>query len=222
MTISMTQGCDYELTTANRIARTNTAADIGRTVRDMTNGHIYLIITQGTGASTMINLTSSQYGEIPIGLHSFREVDGNGDVANAAGNGGILASDTTPIMRADAAESLEIAWATGNVDSIATQFALPLDFDGSRDCYLDLIVYSGTTDAATFTVETSWDGGALVSDSAADTSTKSATAHTITATISAADVGDTAARVTIALTPTNAHATDAYALVGARFRYFRE
>jgi hypothetical protein len=154
-------------------------------------------------------------------LNDFREVDASGDAGAIAANGGLLASDTTPILRADANESLEISWATGNVDAIQCMATLPPDFDGTANATLDLWVASGATDAATFTVETSWDGGAQVTDSADDSGTKSATVHKITATIAAADIPNTARRVTIALTPTNAHATDAYKIVAAALNFTR-
>ena len=153
---------------------------------------------------------------IPFSLHAFREVDANGDVGNIVANGGLLASDTTPIFRADAAESEEISWATGNVDPVQLQTALPPNFDDTADAKFEIDVYSGATDASTLTIETSWDGGAKVSDTADDAATKSATRHTITATIANADIPAGARNVTIHIVPTNAHAVDAYQIVGAR------
>jgi hypothetical protein len=156
---------------------------------------------------------------ILLSLHSFREADANGDVGNIVANGGVLASDTTPIMRGAAGLiSQEISWAAGNADPIVAQIALPEDFDGREDVLVDLWVSSGTTDAADFTVATSWDGGATVSDSASDTSTKSATLHKITARIAAADIPDAASFVTLLLTPA-AHATNAIQLHAARLTY---
>lgn len=171
----------------------------------------------GTDAITPA-VISTLWRSIPVNLNSWREVDSSGDVSNIAANGGILASDTTPILRADAAESFEISWATGNVDPISTSLMLPDDFDGSVACYLDLRLYSGSTDAASFVVETGWDGGALVSDTATDTSTKSATPHNVVTTIAAADIPDSPSVVTIALTPPT-HGTNAIQLQGARLRY---
>lgn len=155
---------------------------------------------------------------IPISLNSFREATA-GDVGNIVANGGLLASDTTPVLSGTGATvSQQLSWATGNVDQILTQISLPEDFDGREDVLIDLWVNSGTTDAATFTVATSWDGGANVSDTADDASTKSATTHKITATISAADIADSASFVSLALTPA-AHATNAIQLVAARLSY---
>lgn len=155
---------------------------------------------------------------ISLNLNSWREVTSAGDVGDTTANGGILASDTTPILRGDAAESFEISWATGNVDPISTSIMLPEDVDGSVACYLDLRLSSGTTDAASMVVETGWDGGALVSDTATDTATKSATPHNVITTIAAADVPATPSVLTIALTPPT-HATNAIQLHGARLRY---
>ena len=117
--------------------------------------------------------------DILLSLNDWRECDANGDVGAIAANGGILASDTTPILRGNAAETQEISWAASNNDPITTQIGLPSDFSGADDVFLELWVNSGTTDAATFTVETGWDGGALVSDTATD-GAKSATTHKIT------------------------------------------
>jgi hypothetical protein len=160
-------------------------------------------------------------GSILFSLNDFREVDANSDVGAIAANGGILASDTTPILRGNAAETQEISWATGNVDGIATQIELPDDFDGSAPCTLEVWVNSGTTDAASFVVETGWDGGALVADAVDDSATKSATTHKATATIAAADIPDTASFLTLVLTPPT-HATNAIQLLAARLRYQRK
>jgi hypothetical protein len=160
-------------------------------------------------------------GSVPINLHSFREVNATGDVSNIAGNGGILASDTTPVLDADANNSHEITWATGNADPIGTSFALPADFDDTLDAVLELDVSSGAADAATMDVRTSWNGGAEVTDSASDAATKSATPHAIKATIATADIPAGSKRVTIRLTPP-AHATNTITLYSARLNYFKK
>jgi hypothetical protein len=155
---------------------------------------------------------------LPLSLHSFREADANGDVGNIVANGGILASDTTPIMRgASGLISQELSWAASNSDPIVCQCCLGEDFDGRDDVLVELWVNSGTTDAATFTVATSWNAGATVSDTATD-GAKSATTHRITATISAADIPDGATHVTMLLTP-GAHTTNAIQLENVRVSY---
>ena len=154
---------------------------------------------------------------VPLSLHSFREADANADVGAIAANGGILASDTTPIMRgASSLISQEISWASSNSDPIVCQFALPPDFDGRNDVLVEFWVYSGTTNAATISVASSWDAGATVTDSAVGSA--SATIHKTTATIAAADIPDSASFVTLLLTPA-AHTTDALQLVAARLKY---
>ena len=55
--------------------------------------------------------------------------------------------------------------------------------------------------------ERGYDGAALVSDSADDTATKSATRHTISATIDKADIPDGAKQMTLVLTPAT-HGTE--------------
>lgn len=168
------------------------------------------------------HLFSATGGCVPIQLSAFREVSATGDVGDAAAIGGVLASDTTPILLGLATTNdWSIQWATTEVDPIGCSFMLPPDFDGTANATLDLVVASGSSDAATFAVYTSWDGGAEVTDSADDSGTKSATAHTISATIAAADIPDVPKRVTFRLTP-GAHATNAINLLGARLTYKRK
>ncbi len=157
------------------------------------------------------------HGRICVSVNDFREV-GSGDVGNIVANGGILASDTTPaLIGASTGISQEITWVTGNVDPIVCQFTLPQNFDGRDDVLIDLWVSSGTTDVATFSVATSWDAGATVTDSASDAGTLSATRHKITATVSAADIPDNASFVSVQLTPPT-HATNAIQLSGMLIR----
>lgn len=155
---------------------------------------------------------------ILFSLNDFREVDANSDVGAIAANGGLLASDTTPILEGvTSTETQQINWAASNSDIIASQKTLDFDFDGREDILVELDVASGTTDPASFTCETGWDGGALVSDTITD-GAKSATVHTITGVISAADIPDNARRLTLVLTPA-AHTTNAIVLQAVRLGY---
>ena len=168
------------------------------------------------------HLFSAKGGCVPIALSSFREVSATGDVGNAAAIGGVLASDTAPILLGKATTNdWAIQWATGNADPIGVSFMLPADFDDTADATLDLVVSSGSTDAATMGIASSWDGGSEVTDSADDASTKSATEHVITATIAAADIPSAANRVTFRITPPT-HGTNAINLTGARLNYKRK
>jgi len=178
--------------------------------------------SQGTRFMGLIVETTAAFdsgGGIQFSLNDLRIVDTNGDVGNIVANGGLLASNSDPILRADAAQSQEVSWAAGSVVRVMAQTTLPVDFDGRAAVTVDLFVYTGNTsaDAATFTVQTSWDGGALVSDTATD-ATPAAAIHMITATIAAADIPDAPSILSLYLTPA-AHATDPVQLVGYRINY---
>ena len=148
-------------TTAERLAYVYEVNDIGNIAVDMENGHSYLITSSGAGANSAKNLTANDYISMPVSLYSIREVDANSDVGNIVANGGILASDTTPLMEGDSNNSAQIKWATGNVDPVGFQQPMPLDItgtsliDGTRNMYIILEVFSGTTNKASFTVTTS-------------------------------------------------------------------
>ena len=154
---------------------------------------------------------------IPVNLCAFVVVDANGDVGNLAAHGGKLASDSTPILRGDAAETQELSWATSGQEIIAAQIPLPADFQGKDDVLVVLRGYTGTTDANSYTVETGWDGGALVSDTA--TGSASATEHEVTARVAAADIPDGAKRLTLIITPAGTHTTDTQQLTACRVDY---
>lgn len=161
-------------------------------------------------------LTTSRSIGIPLG--DWREVSSGGDVGDVAAIGGVLASDTAPILRGDANGSWEIFWAANAVDPIGVQVDLPPDIDDAGAAYLDIDIYSGSTDAATMGVASSWNGGSEVTDSADDAGTKSATVHTITATIAAGDIPASSRRATFRLTPP-AHSTNGIGIVNTRLRY---
>jgi hypothetical protein len=163
---------------------------------------------------------TSTYGQVDIPLHCFRKVDADGDVGNVAAAGGILASDTTPIMEgAGTTNAQRINWATTVVERIASSVVLPFDFDDTADCAVGFVVASGTTNDFDATVVTNWNGGADVTDTVVDTG--SATVHTAEATVATADVPAGARCVSVSITPP-AHATDAYHLYGAYVRYKRK
>jgi len=155
--------------------------------------------------------------QLALSLYDLREVTTGGDVSNIAGNGGLLASDTTPILEGNAAETQQLNWASSNSDIVCLQASLPEDFDGREDVLVELWVASGTTNLASFTVESAWDGGTVVSDTATDPA-QSATVHKITARIAAADIPDSPSFLTLMLTPA-AHTTDAILLLNVRVLY---
>jgi hypothetical protein len=207
-------------TTAARIAYTFTTNDRGFLVEDLELAQLYYIFRSGAGANTCVPFPS-EFGEVMFDLRDFHEVSSGGDVGNLADTGGgQLASDSTPTYIGDAAESAVITWAASNSDIIGASTSLPSDFDTTRDCFVDLTTSSGgTTNAATLTVETSWDGGTIVADTA--TGAASVTPATATATVAAADVPAGANRVTVMLTPAS-HTTDTMLLFRVRLRYYRK
>jgi hypothetical protein len=161
---------------------------------------------------------------IQISLDDWREVTTAGAVGNqATAAGGILASDTTPIMGAEATtEARAIIWAAGNSDIIASSWTLPPDFSGKDDVLVELWVLTdnaggGGIEAATFSVLSSWDNGAQVTDTATD-GVPATTAHKITATIAAGDVPDDARFLNLQLV-LGTHANDPVHLLAAALSY---
>ena len=160
---------------------------------------------------------------VPLSLNDWREVSTAGAVSNIAANGGLLASDTTPILGAEAtSEAMSITWAAANADIIQAAIALPDDVDGRDDILLDLWVLTDNTggggiEAASFSVLTSWDNGAQVTDAATD-SVPATTSHKVTTRIAAADIPDRPSFVNIQLVP-GTHANDPTKLVAARLLY---
>ena len=148
---------------------------------------------------------------IPLSLVNAREVS-SGDPGNIAANGGILASDTTPIL--DAADGgtdnmLRIVWAATNVDVIALSTALPPDFNPGADLVFHYrATTGGATDDFKFTLE-SWfnEGDTTVTDASAANLSKNGTFAEGTATIAAADIPAGAQTLTINLAPA-AHGND--------------
>lgn len=155
---------------------------------------------------------------INLSLNDFREAT-SGDVGNIVANGGILASDTTPVLSGTGTTvSQQLLWAAANVDQILCQMALPEDFSGKDDVIVELWVNSGTTDPATFSCLTNWDAAAAdITDTITD-GAKSATTHKISGVIAAADVPDNASFLSLALVPAT-HGTNAMVLVAARLLY---
>lgn len=187
--------------------------------RDLQKGSAYHVIAAGSGSTVLSALPNSPFRYIELSLNLFKLVNGTSDVGAIAAIGGLGASDSAPILRGDAANSVEWSWATGNVVALGLDTSLRADFDGSFDSYLELDVYSGSTDKASMTVALCCDGGTETSYTADDTATKSATNHTITATLLAADVPDSVKKMSIRITPATAHSTNAYQLTRARLKY---
>jgi hypothetical protein len=141
---------------------------------------------------------------IPIPLMSLREAT-TFDVGNIAANGGLLASDTTPILEAINAGTdgcQRLTWATGNVDQVIAQVPLPPDLDATANVVVHArVASSGATDTPSWTMESFFnEGDTLVSDTLAAGSATSTYAE-ITGTIASADVPAGAQTMTVGFTP---------------------
>lgn len=158
----------------------------------------------------------------PVPLTSLRETT-NFNVGNAAANGGLLASDTTPILSAinGATDGCQIlAWAASNGDQVTFQTPLPPDLDDAADLVLHMRIKSaGTTDAVGFTVDSFFNEGDTKVVDTSETNQTATWAEKI-ATIAAADVPAGAQTLTIGLTPV-AHTTDILYLSAIWLEYKR-
>lgn len=151
----------------------------------------------------------SSHGFIPVPLMSLREAASMA-VGNIAANGGLLASDTTPILQpingaTDGCQ--EILWAASNNDVLITEVALPPDLDPAGGLVIHTRIKSaGTTNAVGFTISCWVNEGDTKVDISSGTNQTASWAEK-TATLTAADVPAGAQTLTIALTPV-AHTTD--------------
>lgn len=162
-----------------------------------------------TGAVTAAKLSSTlKTGFIPVSLASVRELS-TGSFINAAGNGGLLASDTTPILttiNGDTDGAWRLAWAASNSDAIGFQVPLPPDLDDAANVEIHLRAYmAGATDTPVISADSYFnEGDTKVED---DTTALDATPTEKTITIDAGDVPSGAQTLSVELTP-GAHTTD--------------
>ncbi len=163
-------------------------------------------------------LSVQQFINIPI--MTLREAT-NFDVGAITANGGVLASDTTPVLSAinDATDGCQrVSWVASNNDQVIAQVALPPDLDVTADLVLHCRIASGgTTDAVGFTVDSFFnEGDTKVVDTT--TTNQTATYAEKIATIAASDVPSGAQTLTIGLTPA-AHTTDTCNLTALWLEY---
>ena len=216
----LTAGATYYLsTTAGQMTATAPAAPNAVPVAVALSTTSYVVLPAGPAFARLRSkgiLNGLKY--VPIPVSAWRIVSAGGDVGNIAAIGGVPASNSDPILRGDANNSWELFWAAGSVVPIGVQVPILPDLDDTANVTLTLSVASGTTDAATMGIASSWDGGSEVTDSADDSGTKSATRHLITATIAAADVPAGASHVTFRITPPT-HGTDGISLFTSYLSY---
>jgi hypothetical protein len=161
-------------------------------------------------------------GFIPIPLTQWREVTSN-DITNAAGNGGVLATDTTPTLEyvnGDTDSQIRMLWAATNVDAIATQITLPPDLDRTADIIINVRgIMSGAADSPTMQADTFFDQGDTKVEDDGGTVFGAAVA-TSAITIAAADIPDDAVTMSVELTP-ESHGTDTLAVYATWITYTR-
>jgi hypothetical protein len=171
------------------------------------------------------HLTTAQ-GFLPVPLTAFRELSA-GVVQNLAAHGGILASDSTPILTCIGdGDALRVAWAAGNTDQIAASLILPPDCDGAKD----VVVHFLASKDANVNNACHMDGEAYFGESDVDCFPAAAAANLLvqakgeyTATILAADVPDTQANanMTLVVMP-EAHAADVVYLHACWIEYSKK
>jgi len=178
--------------------------------------------TASDGAELRTHLLSSQ-SFLPIGLHSLRKTTAM-NVANAAGNGGVLANDTTPSLTAinGATDGCQhVLWGAGNIEQVAFQTPLPPDLDTSADINLHFrIASSDVNDAVGFTTRSFFNEGDTAVAGTSGTN-QTATYAEVTATIAAADVPSGAQSLSVVLTPA-AHTTDTMSLTALWIEYTKQ
>lgn len=162
-------------------------------------------------------------GFIPLSLADARELSTNATI-NAAGNGGLLASDSTPIFqRVNGAtdKALRLSWAASNVDEITWSFAYPPDLDDAQPVEIHLLAAMEAA-ADTPVIAVSYFEG--VGDTNAGGNTAAVTGATIaeySVTIAAADIAAQPNFASVSLVPA-AHGTDALYVYGAWIEYIRK
>jgi hypothetical protein len=174
---------------------------------------------EAVGAELYTHILSAQH-IIPLPIDGFKETT-NFDVGAIAVNGGVLASDTTPVREAINAATdgcQRLNWAASNNDQIVCQAVIPPNIDVTADMVLHVRIASeSTTDAVGFTVD--WfinEGDTKVVDTT--TTNQTATYAEKIATLGNADIPAGSQTITIGLTPV-AHTTDAMYLTAAWLEY---
>jgi hypothetical protein len=191
---------------------------------EATDPSLIPVLTQAKAdiAAILVDAQTAQK-RINIPLTSLREASSL-NVLNIAGNGGVLASDTTPVLSAinGATDGCQrVTWASSNNDQVIFQVIVPTDLDDTADLKLyTRIASGGTTNAVGFAVKTFFDEGSTAVDDTSATNQTTTYANKLT-TIDKADVPAGATTLTIGLTPA-AHTTDTLNLTAVWLEYQRK
>jgi hypothetical protein len=161
-------------------------------------------------------------GFIPLPLGQAREIATN-DIPAAAAIGGLLAADTTPILkRLNAATDKKqvIEWAASNNDEIAWDFPYPPDLDDTAAITLKFLAQmNGATNTPVLAV--SYFEGVGDTNAGGNTAALSNTLAVKSVTIAAGDVGAAPSGASIGVAP-GAHTTDKVQLLAAWVEYTRK
>ena len=176
-----------------------------------------------SGSAFDVSALNQGTGFIPLPLEDWRELATNATI-NATGNGGLLASDTTPIFeRVNGAtdKQLRIRWAASNSDELTQQFVYPPDLDDAQPIVVNLLMaMGGATDTPTVAVAFFENVG----DTNAGGNTAAVTGTTLarySVSIAASDVGAYPAVASVSLV-VGAHTTDTALLYGSWITYTRK
>jgi hypothetical protein len=161
-------------------------------------------------------------GQIQLPIADWRELSAAATI-NAAGNGGLLASDTTPIferVNAGTDPQLRLRWAATNVDAITFSVASPPDLDNAQTVAVKIRAkMAAATDTPVIGVDVREDVGG--SNIGGNSGALSDTLATVSKTFTATADTSTLKAWTITLTPA-AHGTDALELYSVWLEYTRK
>lgn len=165
--------------------------------------------------------------EEQIPLATLRELSG-GDIINAAGIGGLLAKDTTPILQTvngGTDQCLTVNWAAGNTDAVFFQRGIPAAANLGKDMRIHIRAYmvkagGAVVDNPIFTVSSYINKGDTKVDDVTLGVTGDAVEGEYYATIAASDL--TGARTISCVITPGAHGTDALVVTKIELQYAKK
>lgn len=186
-----------------------------------------IVDASAAGSGGLLLPVNQQTGFIPMPLFGWRKITTNnfGAIAVASGNGGQLATDTTPILsRINAAtdKKARISWVATDVSEIQYDLAYPPDLDDTAALTINLLVYKdANTDTGAVLGVGFFEG---VGDTNAGGNTAAITetaAAQKTVVIAAGDVGAYPKGAAVTIIP-GTHGNDAIYLLAAWCTYVRK
>ncbi|MFA5187075.1 MAG: hypothetical protein WC551_11385 [Patescibacteria group bacterium] len=211
------------ITPAAIAASAVSVADSG-TLYTATNAEDAFAEVKAIADANKVDLTTTQ-AFISIPLSILREWT-TGAIPNIAANGGLLASDSTPVLQtrnADTDGALRVLWAASNSDAVGFQTALPPDMDGTAAMVIHIYAaWDGSTDITAAITSDCYFGVADTKVEDGVTLSEGTTLTEYTITVAASDVPDTANfTVSCELTP-DAHTTNILYVYGLWIEYTRK